>query len=47
MDDEVFQIPVFMQQMAATITKAAGMLDQNQMAAFFQEMLVPKEICCR
>jgi 6-phospho-3-hexuloisomerase len=44
MDDEVLQIPVFMQQMAATITKAAGMLDQNQMAAFFQEMLSAKRI---
>ena len=44
MDDEVLQIPVFMQQMAATITKTAGMLDQDQMAAFFQEMLSAKRV---
>jgi 6-phospho-3-hexuloisomerase len=44
MDDEVLQIPVFMEQMAATITKAAGMLDQNQMTAFFQEMLSARRI---
>jgi 6-phospho-3-hexuloisomerase len=44
MNDEVTRIPVFMQQMAATITKTAGMLDQDQMAAFFQEMLSAKKV---
>jgi 6-phospho-3-hexuloisomerase len=44
MNDEVTRIPVFMQQMAATITKTAGMLDQDQMAAFFQEMLSAKRV---
>ena len=44
MDDKGPRIPVFMQQMAATITKAAGMLDQNQMTTFFQEMLSAKRI---
>jgi len=44
MDDEVLQIPVFMQQMAVTITKAAGMLDHDQMTVFFQEMLSAKKI---
>jgi 6-phospho-3-hexuloisomerase len=44
MDDEVLQIPVFMQQMAVTIIKAASMLDQNQMTAFFKEMLSAKRI---
>jgi len=44
MNDEVSRIPVFMQQMAVTITKTAGMLDQDQMAAFFQEMLSAKKV---
>jgi 6-phospho-3-hexuloisomerase len=44
MNDEVTRIPVFMQQMAGTITKAACMLDQNQMTAFFQEMLSAKRV---
>ncbi|MCJ7741769.1 MAG: 6-phospho-3-hexuloisomerase, partial [Methanoregula sp.] len=44
MNDEVPRIPVFMQQMAATITKTAGMLDKDQMAAFFQEMLSAKKV---
>jgi len=44
MNDEVTRIPVFMQQMAATITNTAGMLDQDQMAAFFQEMLSAKKV---
>ena len=44
MNDEVTRIPVFMQQMAATITKTAGILDQDQMAAFFQEMLSAKKV---
>jgi 6-phospho-3-hexuloisomerase len=44
MNDEITRIPVFMQQMAATITKTADMLDQDQMAAFFQEMLSVKRV---
>jgi 6-phospho-3-hexuloisomerase len=44
MNDEVTRIPEFMQQMAATITKTAGMLDYVQMAAFFQEMLSAKRV---
>lgn len=44
MTDEVPKIPVFMQQMAATITKTAFMLDQDQMAAFFSEMLSAKRV---
>jgi len=44
MNEEVTRIPVFMQQMAATITKTAGMLDQDQMAAFFQELLSAKRV---
>jgi len=44
MNDEVPRIPVFMQQMAATITKTADMLDEDQMAAFFQEMLSAKRV---
>lgn len=44
MNDEVTRIPEFMQQMAATITKTAGMLDYVQMAAFFQEMLSAKKV---
>jgi 6-phospho-3-hexuloisomerase len=44
MNDEITRIPVFMQQMAATITKTADMLDQDQMAAFFQEMLSAKRV---
>jgi len=44
MNEEVPRIPVFMQQMAATITKTADMLDQDQMAAFFQEMLSSKRV---
>lgn len=44
MTDEVPKIPVFMQQMAATITKTACMLDQDQMAAFFSEMLAAKRV---
>ena len=44
MNDEVPRIPVFMQQMAASITKTAGTLDQDQMAAFFQEMLSAKRV---
>ena len=44
MNDEVPRIPVFMQQMAASITKTAGTLDQDQMAVFFQEMLSAKRV---
>ena len=44
MNDEVTRIPVFMQQMAASITKTAGTLDQDQMAVFFQEMLSAKRV---
>jgi 6-phospho-3-hexuloisomerase len=44
MNDEVPRIAAFMQQMAATITKTADMLDQDQMAAFFQEMLSAKRV---
>jgi 6-phospho-3-hexuloisomerase len=44
MTDDVPKIPVFMQQMAATITKTACMLDQDQMAAFFLEMLNAKRV---
>jgi hypothetical protein len=36
MNNEATRIPVFMQQMAATITKTAGILDQDQMEAFLQ-----------
>ena len=44
MDDEVLQIPVFMQQMAATIAKAAGMLDKEQMTGFFLGMLSARRV---
>jgi 6-phospho-3-hexuloisomerase len=44
MNNEATRIPVFMQQMAATITKTAGILDQDQMEAFFQEMLSAKRV---
>ena len=44
MNDEITRIPGFMQQMAATITKTADMLDQDQMVAFFQEMLSAKRV---
>lgn len=44
MTDEVPKIPVFMQQMAETITKAACMLDNAQMRAFFQEMLTARRV---
>jgi 6-phospho-3-hexuloisomerase len=44
MNDEVSRIPEFMQQMAATITKTAAMLDKDQMAAFFQELLSAKRV---
>jgi 6-phospho-3-hexuloisomerase len=42
MHDEVDRIPVFMEQMAGSIAKTAGMLDKDQMAAFFREMLSAK-----
>ena len=44
MSDEVPPIQEFMQQMAATITRTAGMLDQNQIAAFFQNMLAAQTV---
>ena len=44
MNDEVSRIPIFMERMAATIAKTAGMLDHDQMAAFFQEMLSAKRV---
>lgn len=44
MNDEVTRIPEFMQQMAVTIEKTACMLDQDQMATFFQEMLSAKRV---
>jgi 6-phospho-3-hexuloisomerase len=44
MNDEITRIPGFMQQMAATITKTADMLDQDQMVAFLQEMLSAKRV---
>jgi 6-phospho-3-hexuloisomerase len=44
MSDYVPKIPVFMQQMAATITKTACVLDTDQMTAFFQEMLSAKRV---
>ena len=44
MSDEVPPILEFMQLMAATITRTAGMLDQNQMAAFFKNMLAAKRV---
>lgn len=44
MTDDVPKIPVFMQQMASTISKTACMLDQDQMAAFFSEMLSAKRV---
>ena len=44
MSDEVPQIQAFMQQMAATITSMTGMLDRNQVAAFYQEMLAAKRV---
>jgi 6-phospho-3-hexuloisomerase len=44
MTSEVPKIPVFMQQMAETITKTAVVLDTDQMTAFFQEMLSAKRV---
>jgi 6-phospho-3-hexuloisomerase len=44
MTDEVPHIPAFMQQMGESIIKTAGMLDRNQMAAFFNEMLDAKRV---
>jgi len=44
MTKEVPQIPVFIQQMAATIAKSAGMLDSDQMTVFFHEMLSAKRV---
>jgi 6-phospho-3-hexuloisomerase len=44
MSDEVSKIPAFMQQMAETITRTAGMLDKDQMAAFFHELLSAKRV---
>jgi len=44
MTNEDLLITVFMQQMAATITRTIGVLDQNQMAAFFREMLAAKRV---
>jgi 6-phospho-3-hexuloisomerase len=44
MNDEVTRIPEFMQQMAVTIQKTACMLDQDQMATFFQEMLSAQRV---
>jgi 6-phospho-3-hexuloisomerase len=44
MNDEVPKIPVFMQQMAETITKTAGSLDLDQMSAFFQVMVSAKRV---
>jgi 6-phospho-3-hexuloisomerase len=44
MTDEIPRIPVFMQQMAQTITKTSCMLDRNQTTAFFSEMLSAKRV---
>lgn len=44
MNDEVPKIPVFIQEMAKTITKTADMLDPGQMSAFFQEMMSAKRV---
>jgi 6-phospho-3-hexuloisomerase len=44
MTDDVSKIPAFMQQMAETITRTAGMLDADQMAVFFDELLAAKRV---
>src|SRR5512139_2958639 len=44
MVDEVCKIPIFMEQMASTISKATYMLDQNQVQAFFLEMLSARRV---
>jgi 6-phospho-3-hexuloisomerase len=44
MTKDIPDIPAFMVQMAETITKTAGMLDRDQMAAFFDEMLSAKRV---
>jgi len=44
MTDEIPRIPEFMQQMAETIIKTTGMLDRNQMVAFFNAMLAAERV---
>jgi 6-phospho-3-hexuloisomerase len=44
MNDEVARIPEFMEQMAGTIAKTAGMLDLDQMGVFFREMLAARRV---
>jgi 6-phospho-3-hexuloisomerase len=44
MTDEISRIPEFMQQMAETIKKTTGMLDRDQMVAFFHAMLVAERV---
>ncbi len=44
MNDEVPRIPVFMQQMAASISKTACILNLDEMSAFFEVMLSAKRV---
>ena len=44
MTDEIPRIPEFMQQMAETIIKTTGMLDRDQMVAFFNAMLAAERV---
>jgi 6-phospho-3-hexuloisomerase len=44
MNDEVPKILVFMQQMAATITKTTSNLDPDQISAFFQMVVSAKRV---
>jgi 6-phospho-3-hexuloisomerase len=44
MTNNVTRIPAFMRQMAKTITTTAGIIDHNEMAAFFHEMLVARRV---
>jgi len=44
MTDEIPRIPKFMQQMAETIIKTTGMLDRDQVVAFFNAMLAAERV---
>ena len=44
MTDEIPRIPEFMQQMAETIIKTTGMLDRDQILAFFNAMLAAERV---
>ena len=44
MTDEIPRIPEFMQQMAETIIKTAGILDRDQILAFFNAMLAAERV---